>query len=78
MTLLYIKETNKIKLNDWINTNKFFLNIVINKILHLLENNKENNNYRYEINKDYLINNLIKLFYDNSSNSSKYLNNSFF
>ena len=75
MTLLYIKETNKIKLNDWINTNKSFLNIVINKILHLLENNKQNNNYRYEINKDYLINNLIKLFYDNSSNSSKYLNN---
>jgi hypothetical protein len=75
MTQLYIKETNKIKLNDWINTNKFFLNIVINKILHLLENNKQNNNYRYEINKDYLINNLIKLFYDNSSNSSKYLNN---
>jgi hypothetical protein len=75
MTQLYIKETNKIKLNDWINTNKSFLNIVINKILHLLENNKQNNNYRYEINKDYLINNLIKLFYDNSSNSSKYLNN---
>lgn len=75
MTQLYIKETNKIKLNDWINTNKSFLNIVINKILHLLENNKENNNYRYEIDKDYLINNLIKLFYDNSSNSSKYLNN---
>ena len=75
MTQLYIKEINKIKLNDWINTNKSFLNIVINKILHLLENNKQNNNYRYEINKDYLINNLIKLFYDNSSNSSKYLNN---
>jgi hypothetical protein len=75
MTQLYIKETNKIKLNDWIKTNKSFLNIVINKILHLLENNKQNNNYRYEINKDYLINNLIKLFYDNSSNSSKYLNN---
>jgi hypothetical protein len=75
MTQLYIKETNKIKLNDWINTNKTFINIIINKILYLLENNKQNNNYRYEINKDYLVNNLIKLFYDNSSNSSKYLNN---
>ena len=75
MTQLYIKETNKIKLNDWINTNKTFINMIINKILYLLEKNKQNNNYRYEINKDYLINNLIKLFYDNSSNSSKYLNN---
>jgi hypothetical protein len=75
MTQLYIKETNKIKLNDWINTNKTFINMIINKILYLLEKNKQNNNYRYEINKDYLVNNLIKLFYDNSSNSSKYLNN---
>jgi len=66
-----MNKSNKCNIDIWIKKNHNIINIIIDRILNILDNNK--NKYNYTINYNNIVTELIYYLYDTSDN--KYNNN---